>query len=571
MKVERKLYMGIVEDNIDPNKKGKIKVRVQSLYNSIPTEDIPYASPFMDLAGKSFKVPSIGKIVNILFLTDDLYDPYYIFSENYNINLENKLKSLDNNEYVNFIAMLFDERTQIYANDEELTIDHLYNKITINKESINHELKDNSQKLNLGDRGADQEAVLGTRWFEWFNKFVNTLLQPTSLLGNLASPIVKPKIDKLLVEYLKIQPTFVSNHVKIVDNNEVSKLKRIPKTDTTKEDKSLIDNTIKLSSQFIGYNVDINQKNLQTKIENQNLKSCQTEMSSIPTSQLPQPEHEYHENETNFLPENGSYETRLINGKIVTVTDENRAEIDNMEKSIDDGVSKIVPSGSYKGQEYYIEGYSNQKNKTYNAYDIEKIEIETPDTEGEYDIYLTGDNLGKKPAIKFRNKLIISDYYPPLKKMMDAANSDGIKIVLNSAFRKYEEQYNLRIKNAPYNKKHNESFLTTSSSSNFIPATGRPGYSRHHYGIAFDISTGGGKNTAYKWLEKNALAFGFIRTVKSETWHWEYKPWEILNIRAWDKYARVPQEHSTWNKEEFQITETKQENTKITKVDVKQC
>ena len=129
------------------------------------------------------------------------------------------------------------------------------------------------------------------------------------------------------------------------------------------------------------------------------------------------------------------------------------------------------------------------------------------------------------------------------------------------------------IKEEITNKKFDEKFLTTSSSTNFNPMTGRPGYSRHHYGIAFDISTAGGKNAAYKWLEKNALAFGFIRTVKSETWHWEYKPWEILNIKEWDKYARVPKSHSTWNTidEDTQVTENKQIKTKTTDIEINEC
>ena len=53
-KLGRKLYFGIVEENVDPRRAGRIKVRVQSVYNEIPTEDIPWAHPFNSVSGKDF-------------------------------------------------------------------------------------------------------------------------------------------------------------------------------------------------------------------------------------------------------------------------------------------------------------------------------------------------------------------------------------------------------------------------------------------------------------------------------------------------------------------------------------
>jgi len=226
MDVEKKLYVGIVEENIDPRKQGRIKVRVQTLYHEITTEDIPWASPFATLAGKGFEVPAIGKLVNVLYFQNDLYDPYYIFSEDYNINLQNKLKDLSDDEYIRFIALLFDDRTQIFADSNELTLDHYFNKITISKWGINHELKDKNQLLNLGSKSADQEAVLGTRYFEWMDRFIAEIAKPSSFIGNMGAPILKAKINQLCSEYQTIRKDFVSKHVKIVDNDKVSTLER---------------------------------------------------------------------------------------------------------------------------------------------------------------------------------------------------------------------------------------------------------------------------------------------------------------------------------------------------------
>jgi len=221
-----KVFVGVVEDNKDPNRKGRIKVRVQTLFHEIPVEDIPYASPFNSLAGKEFQIPAVGKLVNVLFLTDDIYDPYYIFSEDYNVNLQTKLKDLSEEEYTRFVAVLFDDRTQISADSNELTLDHYFNKMTITKWGINLELKDNKQLLNLGGKGADQEAVLGTRFFEWMDKFVDELAKPSALIGNSGAAILRPKLNQLCSEYKKLRPDFVSKYVKVVDNDQIDNLER---------------------------------------------------------------------------------------------------------------------------------------------------------------------------------------------------------------------------------------------------------------------------------------------------------------------------------------------------------
>ena len=278
MQLSRDFYVGIVEDNKDPNRKGRIKVRVQTLYHTIPVEDIPYAYPFTSLSGKEFQVPAIGKLVNVLFLSDDLYSPYYIYSENYNENLQRKLKSLSDEEYVDFTAMLFDESTQIYVKGKTFTLDQLLNKITIDNASINLELKDNEEILNLGSRGADQDAVLGTRYFEWMDKFIAEFMKPFSMIGNIGAPIIKTKLTKLCQEYQSLRPDFVSNNVKIVDNGEVKILSRSPETINNKNDIDLI---IPIEEEPA-----LNQR-LNNAILDQNQKACDTLKNAAPSDIVP--------------------------------------------------------------------------------------------------------------------------------------------------------------------------------------------------------------------------------------------------------------------------------------------
>lgn len=48
------------------------------------------------------------------------------------------------------------------------------------------------------------------------------------------------------------------------------------------------------------------------------------------------------------------------------------------------------------------------------------------------------------------------------------------------------------------------------------------GHSNHHSGIAVDLNTSDAG--VYSWLRANGRDFGFIRTVPSERWHWEFRP-----------------------------------------------
>lgn len=220
-------FLGIVEDNVDPKKMGRCRIRVFNVFDTIPLEDIPWASPFKDLNGNGANIPERGKILTVVFDSGNIYTPEYIYAQHYNVNLKRKLEELTESDYVSFKSLVFDHKTQIYVNDSEgLKIDHKFNNMNITEGGIDLNLKDNNGLVNIGDATAGQQAILGNHWMEWFDEFVENLLGVNSgpYLGNLGAPVVpNPAFIAVLQKYKAIKdPILLSHHVNIVDNNMVS-------------------------------------------------------------------------------------------------------------------------------------------------------------------------------------------------------------------------------------------------------------------------------------------------------------------------------------------------------------
>jgi hypothetical protein len=247
-----KTYLGVVEDNKDPQKLGRLRIRVMDIYEELPKEDLPWASPWKDLNGNEFNIPDIGKVLIVVFEHADVYKPEFIFSDHFNINLENKIKTLSESDYLSMKSLLFDHRTQIYVNESEgLKIDHKYNNINIKENSINLNLKDNNRSLNLGDETANQQVILGNNFFQWFDEFITALMLPgasTHIAG-----IPNPAFIQTCMKYQALKTTqFLSHHVNCVNNNLITTVKTTQRQDdpqlgdgwtSTKEENTLTTKT----------------------------------------------------------------------------------------------------------------------------------------------------------------------------------------------------------------------------------------------------------------------------------------------------------------------------------------
>ncbi len=90
-------------------------------------------------------------------------------------------------------------------------------------------------------------------------------------------------------------------------------------------------------------------------------------------------------------------------------------------------------------------------------------------------------------------------------RMRAAARHDGVSLWIVSGFRTMAQQRHLY-----------HLYLTGRGN-----LAARPGYSNHQSGIALDLNTS--SHGVYRWLAHHARHFGFVRTVPSEIWHWEYR------------------------------------------------
>lgn len=98
---------------------------------------------------------------------------------------------------------------------------------------------------------------------------------------------------------------------------------------------------------------------------------------------------------------------------------------------------------------------------------------------------------------------------PAFLEMQRAAAQDGVRLVVESAFRSMAEQQDLERRYA--------------AGETGIGKPARAGHSNHQLGLAVDLETANGTNAAFAWLKTNAARYGFKRTVSGEPWHWEYR------------------------------------------------
>lgn len=116
------------------------------------------------------------------------------------------------------------------------------------------------------------------------------------------------------------------------------------------------------------------------------------------------------------------------------------------------------------------------------------------------------------------------------EKMSKAAEQEGYQIVINSAYRSYQDQVDLQ-----------ELYLKTYGQNYVDKYVAKPGYSEHQTGLAFDIGSRKvnvfANSKEYTWMLENAHKYGFILRFpkkfesitgfRQEPWHYRYVGEEV--------------------------------------------
>ena len=194
-----KQFLGVVVAVDDPRKEGRARVRVETIYDDLEVNDIPWAYPKSKsmIFGKEGKagaisIPKIGSIVAVRFDNGNPYSPEYFAIHE----LAQDIKDELNSEYEGSHFVLYD-------GDQELKVWFSVTKgltLVVKDASIN--IKQNLITLKVGDgkdtgkvvidaphielgAGATQSLIKGEAFMALFN--AHTHLGPTGPPATLMS------------------------------------------------------------------------------------------------------------------------------------------------------------------------------------------------------------------------------------------------------------------------------------------------------------------------------------------------------------------------------------------------
>src|ERR1041384_3739831 len=174
---------------------------------------------------------------------------------------------------------------------------------------------------------------------------------------------------------------------------------------------------------------------------------------------------------------------------------------------------EIVQSQMQVGEEI---GWTRASNLSAGCSDL-YFSDEWIDQKGPNACWRHGEYLGPKLLVNIvgfggEMEQITLDSLDAYLKLKDAAEQENIQLSINSAFRTFERQAELR--------------RLYEAGQGTLAA--KPRHSNHQHGQAFDLNTRhnvfDGSDKIYEWLKRNGPAYGFVRTVSNESWHWEYRP-----------------------------------------------
>jgi LAS superfamily LD-carboxypeptidase LdcB len=225
------------------------------------------------------------------------------------------------------------------------------------------------------------------------------------------------------------------------------------------------------------------------------------------------------------------------------IFDDSTGELDEYTESEFEGNPESSVS---EEQEYASEEIRQETEKQSEAIN------NTPYVPGKYKLdlipgTLLGNNRMSVKCCQIDGKPVNVNIADAVLDLKAAAKKDGINVIINSGFRPdYGSRLNTKSEAGVSVSADSQEYLYSLFLKNGTPSTAKPGRSKHGNGIAIDFNTGTRGNgiktrldpKLYSWMVKNSWRFGFVRTVPSEEWHFEY--WGKVS----GPYAKLPKSNN---------------------------
>lgn len=154
-------WLGEVVDIEDPQKIGRIKVKVFGKFDELENDAIPWAYPGNNISagsadgGSFFSVPKKGSIVSIKFDNGNIYYPEYFFNQHLSQDARKEIE----NSYTNAHIIVYDTVTEgafkiFFTEEKGLMIDYKKSQINIKPDkSIDVHTASGKSKIELLDDG----------------------------------------------------------------------------------------------------------------------------------------------------------------------------------------------------------------------------------------------------------------------------------------------------------------------------------------------------------------------------------------------------------------------------------
>ena len=154
-------WLGEVVDIADPQKIGRIKVKVFGKFDELTNEDIPWAYPGNNISagsadgGSFFSVPKKGSIVSIKFDNGNIYYPEYFFNQHLSQDARKEIENSYENAHIIVYDTVTDGKLKIFFTQEKgLMLDYKETQINIKPDkSIVIQNASKKGKLEMLDDG----------------------------------------------------------------------------------------------------------------------------------------------------------------------------------------------------------------------------------------------------------------------------------------------------------------------------------------------------------------------------------------------------------------------------------